>query len=267
MKNVLLLVHDDPGQEARLQAALDLTRALGGHLICLDVAVPPFLMGDPYGMPIEGQLVEEERAHQAQNRATLQARLAREDVPWTWVDAGGGFADALNRAAGSADLVVVNRQLDSFAPFDMRTVAGDVVVSSGRAVVAVPEKSRAFAAAGKAIVAWDGSEEAMNALHSAVPLLRLASSVEILEVDDGSLRVSAEEAASYLSRHGVSARIVRRDAKGRATSNVIVAEAGAHDADYVVMGGYGHSRLFEALFGGVSREMLGGSPVPVIMTH
>ena len=137
MKNVLLLVHDDPGQEARLQAALDLTRALGGHLICLDVAVPPFLMGDPYGIPIEGQLVEEERTHQAENRATLQARLAREDVPWTWVDAGGGFADALNRAAGSADLVVVNRQLDSFAPFDMRTVAGDVVVSSGRAVVAV----------------------------------------------------------------------------------------------------------------------------------
>ena len=267
MKNILLLVHDDPGQEARLQAALDLARALDGHLICLDVAPPPFLTGDPYGFQIEGRLIADERTHEAENRAALQARLAREDVPWTWVDASGGFADALNRAAAHADVVVVNRRLESFAPADMRAVASDVVLHSGRAVVAVPEGGRSFAATGKAIVAWDGSEEAQNALHAAVPLLRLAASVEILEVDDGSIRAPAEEAATYLSRHGVSARIVRRTANGRAASGLILQEARAHDADYVIMGGFGHGRIFEALFGGVSREMLGQSPIPVLMTH
>ena len=46
MKNILVLVHSDDGQESRLQCALDVVRALSGHLTCLDVAAPPIVYGD-----------------------------------------------------------------------------------------------------------------------------------------------------------------------------------------------------------------------------
>ena len=87
MKNILLLVHDDQGQEARLQVALDLTRAFGGHLSCLDVTILPALVGDYYGGATGGaMLLAEESDRETRNKAALEARLAHEDVSWDWQD-------------------------------------------------------------------------------------------------------------------------------------------------------------------------------------
>src|SRR5687768_1972067 len=77
MKNILLLVHDDAGQEARFQAALDITRAVGGHLTCLDVAIPPVVSGELYVFSAEAVLLADERERQAANRQRLQDRLSR----------------------------------------------------------------------------------------------------------------------------------------------------------------------------------------------
>lgn len=268
MKNILLLVHDDPGQEARFQAALDLTRALAGHLICLDLSEIPIILGDPYGGSLgQAQLLAELDARQAADRARMEARLAREGVAWTWLEDTGGIAPSLKDAAGMADIIVVNRQLDSAAVPDMRGIAAEVVIGSGRLVAAVPERARGFEAAGVALVAWDGSDEATNALHAAVPLLQLARTVTLVEIADGSIDAPAEEAASYLSRHGIKPVVVRRRPGIATVSEILLDAAKAEGADYVVMGGFGHSRIAEALFGGASRDMLTDSPIPMVMAH
>ena len=267
MKNVLLLVHDDAGQESRFQAALDLVRALDGHLICLDVAVMPIIVGEFYAATVEAALLADEQVREDENRRRLEVRLAGEGVPWTWIDATGSMALTIEQMAGLADVIVVNRKLDSDWLPDMRSVASEVVIGSGRTVVAVPESPLGFAAAGHAMVAWDGSDEAMRALQGAVPLLKLARTVTITEVTDGTVENRAEDAAAYLSRHEIKAVVVRRRAKSMATADVLMAEAKAEGADYVVMGAFGRSRIAEALFGGVSREMLTASPIPVVMRH
>lgn len=269
MKNVLLLVHEDPGQEARFQAALDLTRALRGHLTCLSVSEIPVIVGDVYAFSVgEILLVEEQvRAAEARNRERLEARLAREDVPWTWIGATGSLAGALKDAAGMADLIVVSRRLDSDSLPDMRAIASEVAIGSGRAVVAVPESPVGFQAAGHAMVAWNGSDESVTALQSAVPLLKLAGTVTLVEIDDGSAKTPVEEAASYLSRHDISAVVIRRRGKPLPTGDALLAEAKAEGADYIVLGAFGRGRIVEAVFGGVSREMLSESPIPVLMRH
>lgn len=268
MKNVLLLVHDDPGQEARLQTALDLVRALEGHLICLDVTEVPILYGEPFAISAaQTQLAAEMEARESANRARIEARLAGETVPWTWLDKVGAIVPSVEEAAKMADVIVVNRRLDSAAIQDMRAVAAELIVGSGRLVVAVPEQSRGLAAADPALVAWDGSNEATNALRAAVPLLALAGSVTILEIDDGSVETPAEEAAAYLSRHGIEPLVVRRTLARPTVADEIRAEAELRDAGYVVMGGFGRSRLAESLFGGISRDMLTDSPVPTLMAH
>lgn len=267
MKNVLLLVHDDPGQESRLQAALDLTRALDGHLICLAVTVMPFVSGEFYDASIQSMIVAEELERQAADRKTLESRLAGEGVSWSWIDVTGGLASALNDAARMADIIVVSRKLDTEATADFGAVASEVVVGSNRLVVAVPEQARSFDAAGVALVAWDGSDEAMNALRGAVPLLRLARSVTLLEISDGSTETPAEEAAAYLSRHGIRPSIFRTIPDDSPVATTILGEAESYGAAYIVMGGFGHARLVEAMFGGVSREVLSESAIPTVMAH
>jgi nucleotide-binding universal stress UspA family protein len=166
-----------------------------------------------------------------------------------------------------ADLIVVNRQLDSYPLPDMRAVASGLIVKSGKPVLAVPEKVTGFNAGGNALVAWDGSREASVALSAAVSLLQLASSVTIVEIEDGSVKAGAEEAAAYLSRHGIHGMIVRAATDGDDTGTVLLAKANSEKFDYLVMGGFGHPRFVEAVFGGVTRKILTESAIPVLLAH
>lgn len=267
MKNILLLVHDDEGQESRFQAALDVARAFEGHLTCLDVAMMPMMVGDYWSGAGTAMLLADERDAEAANRKTLEARLAKEGVAWTWIDATGDLAPSLERAAMLTELIIVNRRLDSFPLPDMRSTAAELVLKSGKLVLAVPEKGKGLAVSGRALIAWDGSPQADKALQAAVPLLKLASHVTILQVDDGSVKVPAEEAASFLSRHDVHALVVHEPAGKQRVEDVITEAIEQRNIDYVVMGGFGHSRIVEALFGGVSRKLLTDCPVPVLLAH
>jgi nucleotide-binding universal stress UspA family protein len=269
MKNILLLVHDDSAQESRLQAALDLCRAVGGHVTCLDVTyVPPILAGggaydDSYAI---AELLTLEKTREAANKTKLEARLANEDVTWDWIDATGDIAPCLERAAALADVIVVNRQVGDFAYPDMRGAAADLVVRSGKPILAVPSDCRALNL-NSAFVAWDGSPCAANALQAAVPLLQRTDHVTIIEVGDGSVATPAEDAALYLSRHDVHARIDRIPVAPGSAATVLLEKAASGDFGYGVMGGYGHRRVTEALFGGVTRTMLSESPVPLLLAH
>ncbi|WP_404712573.1 universal stress protein [Sphingomonas sp. MMS24-J13] len=267
MKNILVLMHDDRGQEARLQAALDVTRAVEGHLTCLDVTVTPVIIGDYYTGVGEAMLLEDERKREAANHTIVERRLAGEQISWDWKEATGPIAPCLQDASALTDLIIVNRALDDFPLPDMRTVAGDVVVKSGKPVLVVPEASRGLDLCGLALVCWDGSPNAAAALRAAAPLLELAETVILLEVADGSVQSPAEEAAAYLSRHGVKPGIIRRNTLTGKPADIILDEIRRTHADYVVMGGFGHARFAEALFGGVTRRMLSESPVPVLLAH
>jgi len=264
MKNVLLLVHDDGGQEARLQAALDVARAVDGHLTCLDVAVLPAMISADFDGTGTAMLIAEERNRESENKVRIQHRLVHDDVPWNWVDVTGELAPSLVQAAEAADLIVVNRRLDGFPVPDMRGLVRSVVVKSHRPVLAVPEDRPGIEIAGRALVAWDGSAAAWTALRMAVSLLALAEDVVLFEVQDGSVRNAAEEAAIYLSRHGVRAQIVRRSG-GCATAEAVLGEARQGHFDYVVLGAFEHSALRDALFGGVARTMLTHSPLPLLI--
>ena len=267
MKNILLLVHDDAGQEARFQAALDVARVMEGHLTCLDVAIMPAVVATEFGG--DGglsMLLADERTREASNRAKLEARLSHEDVPWDWIDTTGTLALSLRDASNLADLIVVNRQLDDFPMPDMRMVAGELIVRSKKPVLAVPEGLKRFEF-GSALVAWDGSAASAAALRAATPLLSHAESVTIVEIDDGSVKAPAEEAAAYLSRHGVHASVRRLPYSGRTAADTLLTQASNGEFTFAVMGGFGHLRFTEALFGGVTRTMLTRSPIPVLLAH
>jgi len=116
-------------------------------------------------------------------------------------------------------------------------------------------------------VAWDGSPQADAALRAAVPLLVKARSVTLTEVRDGSVKTPAEEAAEYLSRHGIKPVIRRESSAIDLPSTILLDTIDTIDAAYLVMGGFGHGRFIEAALGGVTRRMLQECPVPLFLAH
>jgi len=264
MKNILLLVHDDHGQEARLQAALDITRAVEGHLTCIDVTPYPLIAGDGFGFA-ETVVVLDERESEEKNKSVISDRLSREDVSWSWIDAMDEIANAVLDAADLADLIILNRALDGFPVPDMRDIASRIVARASAPVLAVPETLERFELE-RALVAWDGRPSAAAALRAAVPLLAFAKEVEIFTAQGPDNHIAPEEAATYLSRHGIKANVRKTDIGKFHADFLISDEATMFRADYMVMGAYGRGRLRET-FGGITKNLLTKSKFPLLMSH
>ncbi|HEY0314972.1 MAG TPA: universal stress protein [Sphingomonas sp.] len=265
MKIIALLVHDDDGQEARLQAALDVARAVDGHLTCIHVTVP-VAAGVPFG-GVTPVLTEDSVAREIANRARIEARLETEFVSRDWIEMVGDMASALVQAAAFTDLFVVDRAVDRILPSRVSGAAGDVLIRSGKPILAVPADARHFASGGHAVIAWDGSASACAAMRAAIPLLRRAAEVTLLEIDDGSVTIPAEDAATYLARHGIMANVRAKHRPAETAGSILLELLDQMRGDYLVMGGFGHSRTRERLFGGVTRTMLADSPVPLFLAH
>jgi nucleotide-binding universal stress UspA family protein len=265
VKIIALLVHDDDGQEARLHIALDVARALNGHLTCIDVAVPV-----PVGIPFGGVtpvLTAAELEREGANRARIEARLEAEITSSDWIDMTGDIAAALVQISAFTDLIVMDQETDRLFPGRVSGAASDVLFRTGKPVLAVSAEARRFDAGGHALIAWDGSPSAIAAMRAAIPLLRQAGTGTLLEIDDGSVTTQAEEAATYLARHGILATVHPKHPLIGTAGNTLLAQVELLRASYLVMGGYGHSRVRERLFGGVTRSMLASSPIPLFLVH
>ncbi|GGD99488.1 universal stress protein A [Tsuneonella deserti] len=266
MRNILVLVHEDEGQESRLQAALSVTRGVGGHLTALDVFVIPMIVADPWSGYADATMVRTASEADATHCSRIEQRLAREDVPWSVAKVTGEPAEELRLAAELADLIVVSSHGSKQSIVAERAIVGDLAIKSGRPILAVPPECVSFDPTGRALVAWDGSHAANQALRAATPLLALAEGVTVMVVNESDGPFSSKEAASYLSRHGIEPRILERTTSG-SIAGEIIEQTRNEEASYIVMGAFGRGRAVEALFGGVTRSVLAGSPVPLLLAH
>ncbi|MCZ8370789.1 MAG: universal stress protein [Porphyrobacter sp.] len=264
MKNILLLVHEDDGQEARLQVALDVARAVGGHLECLEVREFPVMAFGGYAGGAEALAIAEIERLQREFRIRLERRLEEEDVPWSFGQSFKRPADALADGADLADLIVLSARLEEGD--DTRTRPETLPLRTGRPLLAVPPAARSLRLDRSALIAWDGSSAANEAVRGAVPLLRCAASVSVMEIDPPGGRMPMQAIATYLSRHGIVPNLIEKRRQETIASTLLDQISGANPG-FLVMGAYGDPPIAEAIFGGVTRTMLAISPIPLLMAH
>lgn len=265
MKTILLMVHDDEGQESRLRCALDVTRAMDGHLLCLDVLRMPVVV-DAYGVGIgQAAVIMDESDREDSNVARLDARLAREGVRYEFARMRGEFDIAIAEGGRLVDLVVVSGQGVSDLK-DQGDLPARLAQLTTAPILAVPPEQQGFDVAGKAIVAWDGSSPSAAAIRAGVPMLMRAGEVDVLTITEKASRADPEDVARYLGRHGckVSARSVPREGN---VGSQLLHELSTSQAAWGVMGSYGHSRMREQIFGGTTRSLLTKSPIPLLISH
>jgi len=269
MRSILLNVYEDAGFESRLTSAIDLARAFNGHITCLYATpIVDYLAVDPFvavALPEDFSRKMESLRSDLQHR--LEERLRREEVSWDWIHRNELMSDALIRYSILSDVIVVSLTGRAIEDDHPRPIAAAVATGSRTTVLAVPERSRSLNVDAPVLIAWNGSPEAAAAARAAVPILKRASRVLLLEVEDKLPRYPRDLVARYLSRHDVHVEIVqRRPIKDRVSLAIVEAAAEA-GAGLIVMGAYGHSRVREFLLGGVTRALIHNSPLPLLPAH
>ena len=119
-------------------------------------------------------------------------------------------------------------------------------------------------------MAWDFSRPAARAVADALPIWGKAKQVCVVTVTNEKIidtKRSGEELAKYLSRHGVQVVLDNVDAAGQRIGNVLEAYAASRNADLIVMGAYGHSRVRDFILGGATKNMLSRPPIPIFLSH
>lgn len=193
---------------------------------------------------------------------------SRKDVEWRY---GVDFpVDVVAREARAADLVVVGRDRapgDLYASLDI----GGLLLKAGRPVLIVPPAIESLAAS-RVIVGWKDTPEARRALRDALPFLREAKEVVLVEVCETGTESDAkkhlDDIDAYLLRHKVIvASKVMTHVTTSTAADELIRIARDEQADLIVAGAYGHSRLGEWIFGGVTRALLTSSPVCCLLSH
>lgn len=262
--------HDPAGE-----FAVSLAETFDAHVLGVAFAYEPVIPGSVMG-GIPPEFIEAQRAESDQKARAAIARfealakrsgLSSESRVLSATISGG--AEQLGRIARRFDIAVVGQpERDRGMPDEV--IDESVLFESGRPVIFVPYIFKGGVKLDRAMVCWDGSRAATRAIADSLPLLKKAKQVEIVIVATGrpkSDEVPGADLGQHLARHGLKVDVKRITSPDIDVPSTILSYAADSSADFIVMGGYGHSRLREFVLGGVTRGLLESMTVPVLMSH
>jgi nucleotide-binding universal stress UspA family protein len=277
-KTILAYLPNAKSADRVLDVALPIARDNDAHFIGLHV-IPrvPLLYGVVAAEIPQSIIVHQEEilARTAdQLKAHFNRRCTDADVKSEWRCNKVQFDDMTSDVIGQAlcaDLIVVEQQgEDAYGmPVDLPS---RVVMETGRPVLIVPNVGNLSTVGKRVVVAWNGSREAARAAFDALPFMRRAQSVRILAVDpksrDGYDNIAlGDEIALSLARHDIKAEVTVTNSGGIPVGDELLNRLSDEGCDLLVMGCYGHSRLRETIFGGVTKNLLEHMTAPVLMSH
>jgi nucleotide-binding universal stress UspA family protein len=278
-----------------LATAVQLSRPFAGHIECLRAAVDPAVLiaqALPFetGMGMTGLVADvTSTIEQQNNERTKRARLTLSefcqtrdiafadsppgpgDVSVAWRERkGADDVGVLVAAARVHDLVVLAGGAERNGRLPPELI-GDIIIGAGRPVVLAPQ-SPSKDPIRTVAVAWKNTSEAARALTAAMPILAKAQRIEILSANENDAEISrcldcSESIVQQLRWHGLHATTHFVLPAGRSVADTILETAHGLNADLLVMGGYGHGRLREFVFGGFTRHILDGVNLPVFLFH
>ena len=175
------------------------------------------------------------------------------------------------RFARYADLTLIAPQLEGYELMQTWVMNG-ALFESGRPILLLPPGPARFPEARRVMIAWDASVEASKAVRDAIGPMKAAEAVHAVLVDpvpsfEGHCSEPGHDLAAYLARHGIATTVHRLPREGKDTDEVLRRTATELEIDLIVMGGFGHSRLRERIFGGTTTGMMQKTTVPVLMAH
>ena len=255
--------------------AVSVAGAMNAHLAGVAFVYDPIVPVSATGY-IPAEVIERQQAdNEADAKATIdrfdqltkRAGLSAEPLTITASLAGAG--EQFGRIARRFDLAVVGQAEPETSTID-DIIAETTLFESGRPMIVVPYIQKAPLKLDKVMVCWDGSRQAARAIGDAMPLLAKAGRVEIVIIANEPGKqdeIAGVDMGQHLARHGLKVDLERIPRGDVAVADALLSHAADSGADFLVMGGYGHSRLREFVLGGVTRSILRSMTVPTLMAH
>ncbi|HIJ63080.1 MAG TPA: universal stress protein [Rhodospirillaceae bacterium] len=273
-----ILVHIDEGGScpSRLAVAVSMAKSHGAHLVGLhvrhDLQLPGAITAD-----IGGQLAQVYSQHLAGGersaRLAFEKAAADAGLSCEWRDVSGDLLKVAAMHARYADLVVVGQtDGDDGTVASERRLADHLVLAAGTPVLVVPSRGRFATVGERVLLAWNAGREARRSVSDALPILVKAKRVNVLAINpkDGTAGhgdLPGADIGLHLARHGANAVCQSITADDIDVGNMLLSRAADENADLLVMGAYGHSRLTEVLLGGATRHILAHMTLPVLLSH
>jgi nucleotide-binding universal stress UspA family protein len=275
IKDLVVNLSVGASRDAAGPYAISVAEAFGAHVagvaFSYEPVIPPTIMGTVPASFIESQRSESDKAaNDAVARFNDAARRAGVSSESRALSAGlAGAADRYAEIARRFDLAVVGQtEPDRAAPEEL--IIEGALFSSGRPLLVVPYIQKSGLTLQRVMVCWDASRNAARAIADAMPLLRRAKAIDVVIV--ASERVKSDELpgadiGQHLARHGLKVEVKRIVSPDTDVASTILSHAADTSADFIVMGGYGHSRLREFILGGATRGILKSMTLPTLMSH
>ena len=278
VKNIVVHVDATDRAEERIRLASRIAAQRDGHVTGIFAIPDPFVPTYMAAGYVPGNRIEQLRAEAEADALTAEKIFSKavetENVKHEWRTEEGSPGAVMARHARYADLSVVGKgDYDDPVKFPHPEIAADLVMTSGRPVIVVPNAGHFDGCGSRILVCWNASREATRAVNDAIPFLQTAEKVTVLAVnphkssggDHGE--IPSADIALHLARHGVNAEAASTMASGIEVSDTILARANDLGVDMIVSGAYGHSRTREWIFGGVTESLLSDTTVPTLLSH
>jgi nucleotide-binding universal stress UspA family protein len=275
VKDIVVNLTGAAPQEFAADYAISLAQLFEAHIAGVGFIYEPVIPGTVLG-GIPTDLIEAQReentkaARAATDRFEAAARQAGLSAEVRILDASvAGAADLFGRIARRFDLAVAGQARPKEGATEELLIEG-ALFESGRPVVVVPYVQTQAVTLERVLVCWDGSRPATRAIADALPFLQRAKAIDIVAVSGERGKggeLAGTNMARHLARHGLKVELKRVSAGNVDVPSAIRSHAAETGADFMVMGGYGHSRLREFILGGVTRTVLATSTIPVLMSH
>ena len=269
--NLTIGVERDAAAHYAISLASIFKANLVGVAFVYDPKMSPNLI---FGIPAE--LIDAQRvagnnlANEAVARFEASARHAGVVTESQIIDVSPTNAgNTFGRIARRFDLSVIRQAEPDKAAREEPIIEG-ALFESGRPVIVVPYIQTQGAKFDRCMVGWDGSRTAARAIGDAMPLLKRAKMIEVFTVTPGPAKnneLPGVDIGKHLSRHGLNVEVKRIATEGINVPDAILSHAADISADFMVMGGYGHSRLREFVLGGATRGILTAMTLPTLMSN
>lgn len=273
MKDILISVRDFHERTPATDFGVRLAAAFGASVTGVHACPRPGSLVPAYGSGMAATIVMEsarklidDATHAKPWFVDWAASLGVPEA--TWLVAAGDATDALAQAAARHDLLVLDYAEDKWIPsWDLPRL----ILQTGMPSIVVPHRARRFTGFERIAVAWNGSPEAMRAVHAALPFMQ-GKQVLLLRGEERAALPGVDwtppfEIAEYLKLHGVTADECAIQESRDEVGGVLLEEALEFEADLLVMGAYGRSRFSEFMLGGATRYVLTWAEIPVLMRH
>ena len=268
---------DDALVEETLAQALATAGAHNAHLdvLCLGVDHSPsgYDLGGASAIMMEQTIT---RAREDAETIEAHARAILEASGTLWSASSGlaqmaGLSRHVAAKARFSDLVVLPRPYGDKRGDELEVITEAALFDASTPVLITREASSPLTQPERVIVAWNNGTEALNAVRASLPMMRQAQTVHVAVIDPPTHGPTRSDPggmlAQYLARHGIKVEVNVLAKTMPHIADVLNRHAEDINADLIVMGAYGHSRIREAMFGGATRDMLSECNRPVLMAH